>query len=34
MGHILDNDFEPLIVHVSVDSDDSSYKFDKENGFD
>ena len=34
IDHILDNDIEPLIVHVYADSDDSSHEIDEENGFD
>ena len=34
MDHILEDDIEQLIVHVSADSDRSSYEFDEEDRFD
>ena len=36
MDHVLDDDIEQLIVHVSADSDRSSYsyEFDEEDRFD
>ena len=34
MDHVLDNDIEPLVVHVSADTEGNSYDLDEEGGFD